>query len=58
MTTVEELLLIKGPDVIVTGPTCTVLEVSKLMAEANVGSVIVRKEGAVLGVFTERDLLR
>ncbi len=58
MTTVEELLLIKGPDVIVTGPTCTVLEVSKLMAEANVGSVIVREEGAVLGIFTERDLLR
>jgi len=58
MTTVEQILEIKGPDVIVAAPTSTVLKVSKLMAEANVGSVIVRKQGEVLGIFTERDLLR
>jgi len=58
MTTVKDILAIKGPDVIVVGPTSTVQEASKLMAEANVGSVIVRQEGAVLGIFTERDLLR
>jgi len=58
MTTVEQILAVKGPDVIVAAPTSTVLEVSKLMAEANVGSVIVREEGKVLGIFTERDLMR
>ncbi len=58
MTTVEQILAVKGPDVIVVTPTSTVLEVSKLMAEANVGSVIVREKGEVLGIFTERDLMR
>jgi len=58
MTTVEQILAIKGPDVIVAVPTSTVREVSKLMAEANVGSVIVRDGSEVLGIFTARDLLR
>jgi len=58
MTTVEQILAIKGPDVIVTAPTSTVREVSEMMVKANVGSVIVRDEGEVLGIFTERDLLR
>jgi len=58
MTTVEQILAVKGPDVIVVAPASTVQEASRLMAEANVGSVIVRDEGAVLGIFTERDLLR
>jgi len=58
MTTVEQILAVKGPDVIVAAPTSTVLEVSKLMAEANVGSAIVREEDEVLGIFTERDLMR
>ena len=58
MTTVEDILMVKGPDVIVAAPTSTVFEAAKLMAEGNVGSVIVRSEGQVLGIFTERDLLR
>ena len=58
MKTVQELLMEKGPDVIVTGPETTVREASKLMAEANVGSVIVRSGASILGIFTERDLLR
>lgn len=58
MTTVEQILAIKGPDLIVAAPTSTVREVGKLMAEANVGSAIIRDQGAVLGIFTERDLLR
>lgn len=58
MTTVEDILMIKGPDVIVVNSTTTALEASRLMAEDNVGSVIVRDEGEVLGIFTERDILR
>jgi len=58
MATVEDLLMRKGPDVIVAPPTSTVRQVSRLMAEANVGSVVLRDGGAVRGIFTERDLLR
>ena len=58
MTTVEQVLAVKGPDVIVASSSTTVLEAAKLMSEANVGSVVVREEGQVLGIFTERDLLR
>ena len=58
MTTVEQILAMKGPDVIVVASASTVQDVSKLMTEANVGSVIVREEDAILGIFTERDLLR
>ena len=58
MATVEDILMVKGPDVIVTSSTTTVLEAAKLMAEDNVGSVIIRDGEEVKGIFTERDLLR
>ncbi len=58
MPTVEEILMIKGPDVVVAPSTTTVLEAAGLMAENNVGSVIVSDDGQVLGIFTERDLLQ
>jgi CBS domain-containing protein len=58
MITVEQILAVKGPDVIVTEPDANVHEVCRLMAEANVGSVIVRAGQEVRGIFTERDLLR
>lgn len=58
MTTVEDILMVKGPDVIVADPETTVLEAARLMNEDNVGSVIVRKNGEIVGIFTERDLLR
>ena len=58
MATVEQILMVKGPDVIVAAPTSTVLEAARLMTEANVGSVIVRETGEILGIFTERDLLQ
>ncbi len=58
MTTVEQVLAIKGPDVIVAPPASSVREVVKLMAEANVGSVIVREDHEIRGIFTERDLVR
>jgi CBS domain-containing protein len=57
MLTVEDILMAKGPDVIVASPCDTVEEAAKLMAQANVGSVIVKDGDAVAGVFTERDVL-
>jgi len=58
VTTVEDVLMAKGPSVIVTDLETTVLKAAKMMSEANVGSVIVREGGEVRGIFTERDLLR
>ncbi len=57
MATIEDVLMIKGPDVIVATSINTVMEAATMMAKAKVGSVIIRDDGEVKGIFTERDLL-
>jgi CBS domain-containing protein len=57
MPTVEDILMTKGPDVIVAPPGASILDAARLMAQAKVGSVIVRERDKLLGIFTERDLL-
>ncbi len=57
MPTVEDVLMVKGPDVIVASPETSVYEAVRLMAEARVGSLIVKSDQGVDGIFTERDLL-
>ena len=58
MSTVEDILLVKGPDVMVATSTTTVLEATRQMAEAGVGSVIIEDSAGADGIFTERDLLK
>lgn len=58
MSTVEDILMVKGPDVVVAGPDNTVEEAAKMMCQANVGSVIVKDDDAITGIFTERDMLK
>ena len=58
MPTVEDILMVKGPDVLVADSSTTVAEAAKMMAHPNVGSIIIRDSSEVLGIFTERDLLR
>ena len=57
MLTVEDILMVKGPDVVVAGPDNTVEEAAQIMRKANVGSVIVKDDDAIAGIFTERDVL-
>jgi predicted transcriptional regulator len=38
--------------------TATVLEALKVMAEANIGAVLVTEGGKIVGIYTERDYLR
>lgn len=57
MPTVEDILMVKGPDVIVGSPTTTVREAARLMAEAKVGSIVIKRNDYPVGIFTERDLL-
>ncbi|MCD6365083.1 MAG: CBS domain-containing protein [Planctomycetes bacterium] len=58
MATVEEILMVKGPDVIVATSNTTVQEAAKMMSRANVGSIIVKDGDGIDGIFTERDLLK
>ena len=55
MTTVQDVLMSKGPDVIVAPSTATVFEAARMMAQARVGAVVVRDGGRIMGIFTERD---
>ncbi|MBN1943334.1 MAG: CBS domain-containing protein [Phycisphaerae bacterium] len=58
MATVEDILMSKGPDIIVADPSTTVHEATVLMCEANVGAVVIKEQNEARGIFTERDLLR
>ena len=58
MATAEDILMGKGPDIIVATPTTTVQEAVILMCEANVGAVVIKNQSELFGIFTERDLLR
>jgi CBS domain-containing protein len=58
MASVRDLLARKhGELVTVTGAT-TVLDASTLMVGRGVGGVMVVEDGTLLGIFTERDVLR
>ena len=59
MAVVRDLLARKGTDVVSIAPTATVLEAAQLMNERSVGGVLVVDEAKqLLGIFTERDILR
>jgi len=58
MATAEDILMSKGPDVIVATPSTTVHEAVVMMCEANVGAIVIKNQDEVCGIFTERDLLR
>ena len=58
MKKVGDILSRKGGDAITVSPDATVLEALKIMAERNIGSVIVMSEGKYQGIITERDYSR
>ena len=58
MNKVFSVLNRKGNTAISVAPDTTVLEALKIMAEKNIGSVIVMKEDTFLGIITERDYSR
>jgi len=58
MTTVKNILDSKGYDVYHIHPETTVYEALQLMAEKEIGAVIVVKDEKVEGVFSERDYVR
>jgi CBS domain-containing protein len=55
---VSEILGDKGQDVLEIDADAPVLEAVKRMVDANVGSLLVKHDGEVAGIVSERDYLR
>ena len=57
-STVSALFHHKGSDIWSVSPETTVFEAIKLMADKNIGALLVMSGGKLVGVFTERDYTR
>jgi len=58
MTTVRQLLNAKGDEVWSMSADGSVFDAIKLMAEKNIGAVVIVEAGLPVGIFTERDYAR
>jgi CBS domain-containing protein len=58
MKTVGQLLQAKGPKLISIGPNAPVIEALKLMAENDIGALVVLDGGKLVGIMSERDYAR
>ncbi len=58
MTTVETILAGKGSDVFTIKPSDTVVDAARAMNERGIGGLVVVEDGRIVGIFTERDVLR
>lgn len=58
MPRVSDVLARKGRGLVSLPSTASVLEAARLMNERGVGAVLVVDGGALVGIFTERDILR
>jgi CBS domain-containing protein len=58
MKTVQQLLESKRYSVVSVTPSTTVLDALKVMADKEIGAVIVIDDGHLVGIFSERDYAR
>src|SRR5262245_65787302 len=58
MTTVKHVLDQKGHDVHFIHPDASVFDALKMMAENNIGSLVVLQDGKLVGLITERHYAR
>lgn len=58
MTTVKDILQTKGHDVLSITPDATVYEALKVMADKNIGALLVLDGQTVAGIMSERDYAR
>jgi len=56
--TIDAILGQKGTEIFSVAPDATVFEAIELMANKNVGAVLVLRDGQLLGLFSERDYTR
>jgi CBS domain-containing protein len=57
MTTIRQILT-KKPAVYSISPEATVYDALRMMADANVGALLVLQRGELVGIFSERDYAR
>ena len=58
MSLVSQILQLKGSQTWTIAPNATVFEALALMAEKDIGALLVVKNGEVVGIFSERDYAR
>lgn len=58
MATVKQILQSKGSEVWTVRPDQSVYDALKLMADKNLGAVVIEESGALKGIFSERDYAR
>ena len=58
MPTVADLLAVKGSKIHSISPSATVLQAVRRMIQHQIGALVVMREGCMVGMFTERDVLR
>ena len=58
MYTVKQLLDVKPRSVVTIAPDASVFEALELMAEKDIGAVVVVHDGQVVGILSERDYAR
>ncbi len=58
MATAEHLLVARRGSIASLGPAATVLAAAQLMNDRHIGSVLVIDDDRLVGIFTERDVLR
>ena len=58
MRTVSDILRYKGSDVVSVSPDDTVLHALGIMAEHDIGAVVVLDDARLVGILTERDYAR
>jgi CBS domain-containing protein len=58
MTTVKQVLDNKGHDLHAIRPDTSVFDALRLMAEHNIGSLVVLEDGDLVGIITERHYAR
>ena len=58
MSTIREILDLKGGTVLTIKSSASVLEAIGIMSQANVGALVIQDDDQPCGIFTERDYLR
>ena len=56
--TISEILTQKGPQVWTVSPDTMVFDAIQLMADKNIGALVVTEHGKVVGIMSERDYTR
>lgn len=58
MKTAEELLSEKGNEIYSVSPNATIYDALQLMTKNNIGAMLIEENGDIVGIWTERDLMR